>query len=46
MEESPSLYSDWKVHPHIPVTGTFAKAKASSRTEIEVYKRKASEIQE
>ena len=27
MEESPSLYSDWKVHPHIPVTGTFAKAK-------------------
>ena len=22
-----SLYSDWKVHPHIPVTGTFAKAK-------------------
>ena len=27
MEESPNLYSDWKVHPHIPVTGTFAKAK-------------------
>ena len=27
MEESPNLYSDWKVHPHIPVRGTFAKAK-------------------